>query len=233
MNKNILEVKFTKINDAYSVGEIVYQDENILKRNEFFDEELKVYSESWAKFDAHNNSFFLKGECRFLDNVPFVIENKCVDDLKERINKLNEKYGRKEIWKPKKNEKYYYFDERCNEIVSRHNEDAEWDLNWMNSYSTFPAFELAKKGKYLSLLDRMQLLYQYQNGLMYNVDWRLWKQPKFKIGYKVSENKLVCLYAYTNKEVSVYWENEKDLEQFMGIYKNEILEIFKAYNQEG
>ena len=38
INKNILKVKFTKINDAYSVGEIVYQDENILKRNEFFDE---------------------------------------------------------------------------------------------------------------------------------------------------------------------------------------------------
>lgn len=230
-NKEILKVQFTKINEDYHVGVITYQDENILKRKGFIDRELDVHSGLEPMFNSDGSCLFIKGESKKQDNQPIIIKNEHLEDLKERINKLNEKYGRKEIWRPKKNENYYYLSMRHNPIKRRYL-CQDWEQLLSEVYATFPTFELAKKGKYMSLLDRMQLLYQYQNNLIFDVDWRLWKQPKFKIGYKVSENKLVCLYAYTNKEVSVYWENEKDLEQFMGIYKNEILEIFKSYNQE-
>ena len=103
MNKNILEVKFTKINDAYSVGEIVYQDEKILERGVFDDKNLKI--SSFVKPALEGHMFLIRGKYRQEDTIPFVIKNEHLEDLKDRINKLNKKYGHKKIWLPKKKTK--------------------------------------------------------------------------------------------------------------------------------
>ena len=76
MNKNILEVKFTKINDAYSVGEIVYQDEKILERGVFDDKNLKI--SSFVKPAFQGDTLLIRGKHR-------------QEEIKKQFNALNKK----------------------------------------------------------------------------------------------------------------------------------------------
>lgn len=92
--KKVLEVEVVKINEKYSAWYIKYQDTEILKRGKFRDLELGVISSYEPReFTDEYSTLFIQGNEVSKDLNSFIIENKIVTALLERVNKVNELYG--------------------------------------------------------------------------------------------------------------------------------------------
>ncbi len=104
--EEVLKLEYTKINDDYTVATITYQNDEILKRNHFKDYELEV--KSFVNPEFMYPSLFVRGYKTELDNLPITIPNKHLEFVKEKVRKLNEKYGVVKKWVPKIDDKYYY-----------------------------------------------------------------------------------------------------------------------------
>lgn len=104
--EEVLKLEYTKINDDYTIATIVHQNDEILKRDAFYDNELKVIS--GAKPEFVYPFLYVRGYKTELDNMPFAIPNEHLQFVKEKVKKLNEKYGIPKKWRPKINDKYYY-----------------------------------------------------------------------------------------------------------------------------
>ncbi|WP_064580284.1 YopX family protein [Streptobacillus moniliformis] len=89
--ENVLKVEVTKINDEYSSWYITYQNEEVLKRNDFRDEKLKVSSCFCPYFDE--KKLYLRGDDKAEDCTPMIINNEKVPLLQEKVKQVNEKYG--------------------------------------------------------------------------------------------------------------------------------------------
>lgn len=104
--EEVLKLEYTKINDDYTIATIVYQNNEILKRCDFKDYELDV--ESILNPEFVYPTLFIRGRKTELDNIPFAIPNEYVEFVKEKVKKLNEKYGVVKKWRPNIDDKYYY-----------------------------------------------------------------------------------------------------------------------------
>lgn len=119
--EKVLEIKIERMNNEYSVWCITYQNEEIFKRREFIDSELIVYSSIHPAFCTDfKNRLFLWGKNKELDNIVNIIPNYFVEQLKKKVNAVNEKYGILKRWKPEINKRYYVIDEFL-EVASRIN----------------------------------------------------------------------------------------------------------------
>lgn len=110
--EKVLEIEIVKVNNKYSAWYITYQNEEILKRGKFKDDDLKVYSDVCPSFLL--DLFFLKGENKSLDDDVKIISNENVELLKEKIQKINEKYGILKRWRAEKYEEYFYIGKGMN-----------------------------------------------------------------------------------------------------------------------
>ena len=104
--EELLKLEYTKINDDYTLATIVYQNNEILKRDVFYDNELKVIS--GAKPEFVYPFLYVRGYKSELDNMPFAIPNEHLEFVKEKVRKLNEKYGVVKKWCPNIDDNYYY-----------------------------------------------------------------------------------------------------------------------------
>ena len=104
--EEVLKLEYAKINDDYIIATIVYQNDDVLKRSSFRDYELDVISTRQPEFEYP--FLFVRGYKTELDNMPFVIPNKHLEFVKEKVKKLNEKYGVVKKWCPDIDDKYYY-----------------------------------------------------------------------------------------------------------------------------
>ena len=225
MNKNILEVKFTKINDDYSVGEIVHQDEEILVRGEFIDNELSIYSVTGVGFDNISKVLYIKGSYEDLDN-PFIIKNEYIGELKQRISDLNTKYSNNGLWFPEPYGKYYYFEGFTDKIEYFSREDSQ-DDNMIKNYLAFPTEELATKGNYLSIIDRMQILYQYSRNCLFEPKN---EQYYYKLDFDIISKKFVSVHVEGLKGIGVCWEKEEDLLNFIDENQKNLTKILNNFN---
>lgn len=92
--KKVLEIEVVKINEEYSAWYIKYQDTKILKRGKFRDLELGVISSyEPGYFTDEYSTLFIQGNEVSRDLNSFIIVNKIVPALLERVNKINELYG--------------------------------------------------------------------------------------------------------------------------------------------
>ena len=103
--EEVLKLEYIQINDEFTVATIVYQNDNVLKRSCFIDCELEV--ESREKPEFIYPILFIKGYKNKLDNKPIIIPNEHLEFVKEKVKKLNEKYGVVKKWCPNIGEKYY------------------------------------------------------------------------------------------------------------------------------
>ncbi|MDK9580822.1 hypothetical protein QQA45_04740 [Sneathia sanguinegens] len=103
--EEVLKLEYTKINDDYTIATITYQNDEILKRDAFYDNELKVIS--GAKPEFVYPFLYVRGYKTELDNLPITIPNKHLEFVKEKVRKLNEKYGVVKKWCPNINDNYY------------------------------------------------------------------------------------------------------------------------------
>lgn len=103
--EEVLKLEYTKINDDYTIATIVYQNDEILKRDAFYDNELKVIS--GAKPEFVYPFLYVRGYKTELDNMPFAIPSEHLEFVKEKVKKLNEKYGVVKKWRPNMDDDYY------------------------------------------------------------------------------------------------------------------------------
>ena len=103
--EEVLKLEYVKINDEYTVATIVYQNDYILKRNCFNDTELLIRSLRNPEFMYPY--LFIRGSWCNVDKMPLIIPNKHLNFVKEKVKKLNKKYGVNKKWCPNINNKYY------------------------------------------------------------------------------------------------------------------------------
>ena len=104
--EEVLKLEYLKINDDYTIATIVYQNDEILKRNHFKDYELGVKSFVNPEFVYPN--LYVRGYKTELDNLPITIPNDYVEFVKEKVKNINEKYGIAKKWYPDIDDRYYY-----------------------------------------------------------------------------------------------------------------------------
>ena len=89
---DVLRYKYIKF-DRYYIAKIIYQNFEILKREEFRNTELNIYSVGSPEFkEISENRIYIQGSNKEDDDEPLIIKEKFFNDFKERINKLNDLY---------------------------------------------------------------------------------------------------------------------------------------------
>nr|WP_241635585.1 hypothetical protein [Fusobacterium gastrosuis] len=145
--EKVLEIKIERMNDEYSAWCITYQNEEILKRGEFSDSELIVYSKKYPCFDIDfEYRLFLKGKDKTLDNTVNIIPNYLVEQLKEMVNAVNEKYGILKRWRAIEYSEYYFLGSHMN-ILSNYEHYDIIDNERYELGNYFESLEEAEKVK--------------------------------------------------------------------------------------
>lgn len=104
--EEVLKLEYLKINDDYTIATITYQNDDILKREYFDDDKLEVVSTRQPEFEYP--FLFVRGYKTELDNKPIIIPNEDLQFVKEKVKKINEKYGIAKKWYPDIDDRYYY-----------------------------------------------------------------------------------------------------------------------------
>lgn len=107
--ENVLEVECQEVFDKVAVR-IKYQNEEVLKRSKFKDEEIGVRSASYPDFNSKD--LYIRGCDYDEDNHFDIVSKEKAKKIKEKVRKINEKYGIRKRWRAKKGDKYF--------CISRH-----------------------------------------------------------------------------------------------------------------
>ena len=161
--EEVLKLEYLKINDDYTIATIVYQNDEILKRDSFRDYKLDVKSITMPEFEYP--VLYLKGSNFESDNIPIIILNEDLEFVKEKVKKLNKKYGVPTKWCPNIDDNYYYISFGCGDDINC----SYWDNTLMeNRYLEknliFKTKEEAKfvANKMLENVDKYREEYQKQ-----------------------------------------------------------------------
>lgn len=114
--EKVLEIEIKKINDKYSVFYTTKLNIKELEKIGYTVTEFDVLDE--VKKPAINFYFNNKNDFTILLNdallnVPFIIENIYIEELKRIVDGYNEKYGIPKRWRAEKGRKYYFLNTEC------------------------------------------------------------------------------------------------------------------------
>lgn len=105
--ENVLEIEYQEVLNKVAVR-IKYQNYEVLKRVEFYDEEIKVDSFLVPSYIKEHNMLFVQGWLQNKDNKIFLVDKEDLKKILEKVNKINEKYGIPKRFKPEKYEQYHF-----------------------------------------------------------------------------------------------------------------------------
>ena len=105
--ETVLEIEFQPVFDKWA-WRITKQNEEILERNVFKDEELNVESLRSPDFLFLTNKLFLRGDAKSQDNNISICNQEEKALIEEKVKAINEKYGIKKRWRANKYG-YYHF----------------------------------------------------------------------------------------------------------------------------
>lgn len=109
--KEVLVVEYQDVFDKVAVR-ITYQDESILKRVEFRDPELKVYSFDHPDYyidpGSDGGSLYIRGSATSSDSRIMLVRKKDAEVIKQKVAAINQKYGVKQRWRAEVGEDYFY-----------------------------------------------------------------------------------------------------------------------------
>ena len=134
----------------------------------------------------------------------------------------------KKHWTPKTEQKHYYVDFEGNIYpngISSNFGFMEVDRRRRENFNMFPTRELAEKGKNLSKLGRLVLLWQYANDCIFETDWKNNSQRKYFIKHDHINNTISYDYGITAQLDTVYFETKEQVEAFIKAYDKEIKKI--------
>jgi len=109
--ENVLEIEFQPVWDKWA-WRITKQNEEILKRNNFKDEELNVESFESQEFRKMGikSVLFIRGYSKKGDNDIQICTTEEKALIEEKVKAINEKYGVKKRWRAEEDNEYYYID---------------------------------------------------------------------------------------------------------------------------
>jgi hypothetical protein F3_00887 len=107
--ETVLEIEFQPVWDKW-VWKIIKQNEDILERNVFKDEELNVESFRSPEFLSLQKKFFIKGSEKSRDDDISICNQEEKALIEEKVKAINEKYGITKRWRAEKGKIYYYID---------------------------------------------------------------------------------------------------------------------------
>lgn len=119
MKEEVLKLEYQEVFENGVAVRIVHQDEKILKRGRFEDEEVKVFSCRCPDFDCDN--LCIRGVNKKRDNDIFIVSKEEAETIKYRVKKINEKYGIEKRWRAEIRDKYFLA--TCNGTVECYIED--------------------------------------------------------------------------------------------------------------
>ncbi len=91
--ENVLEIEFKELWDNNFAWRVTEQNEEILGRNVFKDEELNVESFESPEFRKAESKLFIKGHFRTYDNNIQICTAEEKALIEEKVKAINEKYG--------------------------------------------------------------------------------------------------------------------------------------------
>lgn len=105
--ENVLEIEFQPVFDKWA-WRIIKQNENILRRGEFKDDDISVRSIYFSDFKEDEEILFIKGISKNMDDkINFcTIEEKLI--IERKVKAINEKYGIKKRWRANKHDHYHF-----------------------------------------------------------------------------------------------------------------------------
>ena len=150
--EKVLEIEIKKINDEYSVFYPTKLNIKELEKAGYTVTEFDVLDE--VKKPAINFYFNNKNDFTILLNdtslnVPFIIENIYIEELKRTVDEYNEKYGILKRWRAKENEEYFTIrdDGYINKYVDIYCTDDDYKYNLGNYFRTYKEAEEVLKSK--------------------------------------------------------------------------------------
>lgn len=102
--ENVLELEYQEVFDKVAVR-IKYQNEEVLKRDNFIDEKIGVASISSPDF--HMVNLYIRGSNVNMDDYCELITKEKAEEIKEKVHKINEKYGIRKRWRANRGDKYF------------------------------------------------------------------------------------------------------------------------------
>ena len=147
--ENVLEIEIIKINDKYSVFYSTKLNIKELEKIGYTVTEFDLLDE--VKKPAINFYFNNKNDFTILLNetslnVPFIIENIYISELKRIVDEYNEKYGITKRWRAEKGKTYYFLNSR-GEISAIVEEGIPTDTHFFEKGNYFKSKKEAEKVK--------------------------------------------------------------------------------------
>lgn len=145
--ENVLEIEYQEVFDSV-VFRIKYQNDEILKRGKFEDWDIRVISNDNESVGYHNIHDFLNIRNNYTrdDTRNFLVKKTEFKSIKERVDKLNEKYGILKRFRGEEGEAYYFLDGKC-EIWKTFEEKKRVDNTFFEQGNYFKTEEEAEKVK--------------------------------------------------------------------------------------
>ena len=107
--ENVLEIEYQEVFDKVAVR-IKYQNFGVLKRGEFYDEEIEVESFLVPEYIKGDNKLYIQGEEESKDRRIFLIDKEDLKNILEKVKKINEKYGIPKRWRAEEGGVYWFID---------------------------------------------------------------------------------------------------------------------------
>ena len=194
-------------------GEISERLNNIIRvdiylRGEKIDNfEIYLNSESISLYLEHNTDKFLGVENTYEGYMQLV---------KDLGLEMPSKW--KKHWVPAEEWSYYSINQGGNVEGLESYEELSSARFRKENYNAFPTRELAEKGKNLSKLGRLILLWQYANDCLFMPDWKNNSQRKHFIKHDHINNTISCNFSITAQLDIVYFETSEQVEAFIETY---------------
>ena len=114
--ETVLEIEFQPVFDKWA-WRITKQNEEILKRNNFKDEELNVESFRSPEFFSLANKLFIKGSAKSRDDNISICNQEEKALIEEKVKAINEKYGIKKRWRAVHGGYYYHIQNYFSSVI--------------------------------------------------------------------------------------------------------------------
>ncbi len=140
----------------------------------------------------------------------------------------------KKHWAPKTGEGYFYIDsegEVCPNYIANFGYN-EVDKKRYENFNMFPTRELAEKGKNLSKLGRLVLLWQYANDCLFEPVWNNKRSRKHYFYYSHNLERILVGDYFDFQDDILYFETEEQTKAFIDMYSEEIKKIMGVKDYE-
>ncbi|EFS20667.1 hypothetical protein FSBG_00164 [Fusobacterium gonidiaformans 3-1-5R] len=140
--ETVLEIEFMPVWDKWA-WRITKQNENVLERGVFKDDEIRVMSSSGPCL-CLDNFLYIKGMDSSHDDDCFVCTNKEKKIIKEKVKAINEKYEKPKRWRAEYGGEYFFVTSH-GKVRAAIDYKYDYDTNRYNFGNYFKTKEQAKK----------------------------------------------------------------------------------------